>query len=227
MIASDVLGRVRIVLNDVSAVRWPDAELLSWLTDGQRAVAVLRPDASGDNVVQALVAGTKQSLPTDCARLFDIPRNLSAEGAVGRAIRYVDRETLDSIDPNWHTAKASTVIKHYVYDGRDQKNFYVFPPAAVGASVQIFYSRIPPVVSTTSATLLIPDVYLDALVNYVLFRAYTKDAEFGQNAALAQNYLGLFGQLIGTKTKTDVSFSPDLHSKGAQPDTAAIQSGSV
>ncbi len=227
MIASDVLNRIRILLNDTVAVRWSNDELLSWLTDGQRALAMVRPDASGVRQAVTLVAGTRQTLPADCSRLFEVSRNLSATGAPGRGITYVERDALESMAPNWHAATASATIRHYVYDGRDKAYFYVYPPAVANTQVELFYSKIPAAVTTTTATLEVPDMYLDALVNYVAYRAYSKDAEFGANAALASNYLSLFTALVGAKTKTDVAFSPELHNKGATPDAAAMQAGSV
>jgi hypothetical protein len=54
--AQDVIDRARELINDVassfvSGFRWSDAELLRWLTDGQREIVKLKPEA---NAVTAL-----------------------------------------------------------------------------------------------------------------------------------------------------------------------------
>jgi len=114
MLASDVLTRVRLLLQDPDGVRWLDAEQFQWLTDGQRAIVVVRPDASAKNAEIELVAGSKQTLPDDGLRLLDVVRNVpvtavnSTTQTGGRAVRLVDREVLDSQDPSWHIRKAAT-----------------------------------------------------------------------------------------------------------------------
>lgn len=225
MIASDIIGRARIVLNDLDAIRWPDAEMLGWINDGQRVICLVRPDASVSNVTLALAGGTKQQIPSDGLRLLDVVRNV---GGTGRAVRMTDRDVLDTQNPTWHADAASATIKNYVYDNRDPKTFYVYPPAS-GASIEIIYSKNPTNVTAVGDTLAVADVYSDPLLNYVLHRAYSKDAEFAQNFQLASTYLAIFQSMLGLKTSKDAAYSPDLHSKGrtVEPNPAALQMGSV
>src|SRR6478752_8709243 len=181
MLASDVLTRVRLLLQDPDGVRWLDAEQFQWLTDGQRAIVVVRPDASAKNAEIELVAGSKQTLPDDGLRLLDVVRNVpvtavnSTTQTGGRAVRLVDREVLDSQDPSWHIRKAATVIRNYIYDGRDPTHFYVTPPAVKpdtrtgSAKLEIVYVKLPVAVTALDDVLSLSDIYLDPLVNYVLF----------------------------------------------------------
>ena len=225
MLASDIIDRARIVLNDADGIRWLDAEMLKWINDGQRVIALVRPDASVSNSTLALATGTKQSIPDDGLRLLDVVRNTTG----GRAVRHVDRDVLDTQNPTWHNDTSSATIKNYIYDNRDPKNFYVYPPAASGASLNIIYSKNPTDVTTTSSAVAVADVYADPLLNYVLHRAYSKDAEFAQNFQLSANYLGIFQQMLGIKTGKDAAFSPDMNSKGktTMPNAAALQMGGV
>ena len=235
MLASDVLDRARLLLQDESAVRWLDTEQYRWLTDGQRVIVLVRPDACVANVQITLVAGTKQSLPAGALRLLDVVRNVpvtptgASTPTSGRAVRLVDREVLDTQNPNWHFAKPALVIRNYVYDNRDPLNFYVSPPATApdprfgSAKLEIIHSKLPAAVVALTDTLTIPDIYMDPLLNYVMFRSYSKDAQFAQNAQLASAYMTTFMAMLGVKTKHDVAYSPDLHSKGALPDSPALQ----
>jgi hypothetical protein len=229
MLASDIINRARTVLNDADGVRWLDAELLNWINDGQRVIALVRPDASVSNTSLALAAGTKQTIPNDGLRLLDVMRNVGADGSGGRSVRHVDRDILDTQNPSWHTDSGQVTIKNYVYDNRDPKTFYVYPPAANGARLEIIYSKNPTDAATTASALSIADIYADPLLNYVLYRAYSKDAEFAQNFQLSGTYLQVFQAMLGIKTTKDAAYSPDLNSRGktTSPSAAALQMGGV
>lgn len=227
MLASDIISRARIVLNDADGVRWLDSELLSWINDGQRVIALVRPDASVANITITLTSGTKQAIPADGMRLLDVVRNIAADGSGGRTVRHVDRDVLDTQNISWHSETQSATVKNYVYDNRDPKNFYVYPPATSTAKLEIVYSKYPTDCTVVSSSLAVPDIYQDPLLNYVLHRAYSKDAEFSANFQLSATYLQVFQAMLGIKTAKDAAYSPDLNSKGSMPNAAAIQMGSV
>jgi hypothetical protein len=227
MIASDITSRARLLLNDIDATRWVDSELFKWINDAQKLVAMVRPDASVATFVMTLIAGTRQTIPSGGFRLLDIVRNVTtvtgstpANQVVtvpGRSVRIVDREVLDTQDPYWHTATGSAEIKHFIYDNRSPTLFYVYPPATTSAKLEVVYSVAPTDVAAAGDTLSISDIYQDVVLNYVLYRAYSKDAEYASNAALAGGYLNVVNQMLGIKTQKDVAYSPDLNSKGSSP----------
>lgn len=238
MNVNDVLSRARILLNDQDGTRWLDTELVSWLNDAQKLIAMTRPDASVSNSTVTLVGGTKQALPTGGFRLLDVIRNILTNGSGGRSIRIVDREVLDSQDPMWHASTQSGTIKHFIYDNRDPKTYYVYPASAAGTKIEIMYSVSPTeivyngtdsstIAASLAAVLTVSDIYLEAVLNYVMYRAYSKDAEFSQNPQLAAGYLQTVYSMLGIKTQKDVAFSPDLNSKGSSPNSAALQAGGV
>lgn len=229
MLASEISDRARLVLNDADGVRWLDAELVKWINDGQRAIVVVRPDASVLNTTLTLSTGTKQTIPSDGLRLLDITRNINADGSGGRVVRLVDRDVLDTQNVNWHSDTTSLTIKNYVYDNRDPKTFYVYPPATSSAKLEIIYAKNPTDCASLSSSLAIADIYADALLNYVLYRAYSKDAEFAQNLTLSGSYLQIFNGMLGIKTTKDAAYSPDLNSKGktTEPSPTALRMGGV
>lgn len=229
MLASEIIDRARVVLNDADGVRWLDSEFFKWINDAQRVIALVRPDSVVSNVTLTLAAGTKQTLPAEALRLLDVVRNITQAGAGARAVRHVDRDVLDTQNPEWHSESGVQTIKNYVYDNRDPKTFYVYPPALSTSRLEVIYSKNPTDVTTLSSVLAVADIYSDPLLNYVLYRAYSKDAEFAQNATLAAGYLATFNSMLGLKTSKDAAYSPDLHSKGrtTSPNPAALQMGSV
>lgn len=228
MIGQDIISRARIVLNDADAVRWTDAEFVHWINDGCRVIALLRPDSCVVNGPITLALGTKQSiagLTPAGLRLLDVVRNITTS----RGVRIVDREVLDTQVPGWHGASATQAVTNYIFDNRDPTTFYVYPPSTAGTQLEIIYARNPVVITVGTLgtdTLSPPDIYLDPLLNYVLARAYGKDATFAQNKVLADGYNAAFLALLGVKTQADARFSPDLNSPGAMP-SAATKAGGV
>ena len=94
VVASDILDRASIILQDSTNVRFPESELLDFLNDAQREIVLHRPDANMQNADMTLVAGSKQSIPAGGLRLIDVIRN-----AGGKAITQVNREVLDETLP--------------------------------------------------------------------------------------------------------------------------------
>jgi hypothetical protein len=231
-----VIGRARILLNDAvtsTAYRWATTELLKWLNDGQRFIVVVRPDVAATTYTLTLVDGTKQTLPADGLRLLDVVRNTTTN----KAVRYVDRHILDTSVPDWHAVRTSFSVTNWVYDNRVPLTFYVYPPAKVGTTLDIVYSKVPtPLLETNTPydeaallaqTIALPDIYAEPLLNYVLFRAYSKETEAANNPQLATAYMALLSSQLGMKTAIDVAFSPERHDRGAVPNEAAVQGGSV
>jgi hypothetical protein len=214
-----VIDRVQKTLQDTTGVRWPVVdELVLWVNDAQREVALLKPDASAKNVTVTLAAGTKQEIPSDGNRLLRVVRNMSAASSVGkRAVRIVSREVLDAQTPDWHdplvTGDAAhvAVIKHYIYDEQNPRNFYVYPGVASPAAsyVEIIYSANPTTVAQ-NGNLDIPDIFANAVMNYVLYMAYMKDADYAGNQQRASSHFQLFMASITGKAQLDAVTSPNF-----------------
>ncbi len=198
--AQSIIKQAHELLQDPDGIRWPATELVAHLNDGQRALVELRPEMFAVTVATALVAGPKQTVPVACAELLEIPRNTN-----GGAIRPVDRAMLDAVSPDWYTMTGALKVKHTMVDAREPNVFYVFPPAAVGASVDLVYAAWPADMATpsgvTAATVTgnisVDDSFKTALLHWVLARGYMKDAEFGGNATLAATHLQLFTAAAG------------------------------
>jgi len=213
-----VIDRAQTVLQDTTGVRWPVVgELVLWINDAQREIALLKPDASAANDTITLVAGTKQSIPSGGNRLLKAVRNMSAAigGAGRRAVRLVDREVLDAQTPDWHDpsvggdAAHTALVKHYIYDEANPRNFYVYPGVSGSAYLEIIYSANPTAVAQND-NLSIPDIFANAIMNYVLYMAYMKDAEFAGNAQRASSHYQLFTASVTGKGQIDAITNPNM-----------------
>ena len=134
MLASDILTRVQRIVLDETSVRWPLAELLLWLNDGQREIALQKPSSFSSNRVISLVAGTYQAIPDDAITLLRVIRNIRSNvGGVrlgGSAITMVARSILDTQNRNWHDStkvRQKKEVQHVAFDEADTRSFYVYP----------------------------------------------------------------------------------------------------
>lgn len=218
-----VIDRVQKTLQDTTGVRWPVVdELVLWVNDAQREIALLKPDASAKNTTITLAAGTKQEIPNDGNALLRVVRNMSAasNGLGRRAVRIVQRDILDAQTPDWHNptvtgdAAHGTVVKHYIYDEQNPRNFYVYPGISTANTVfaEIIYSANPTTVAQ-NGNLDIPDIYANAVMNYVLYMAYMKDAEYAGNQQRAASHYQLFTASITGKGQVDAMTTPNYDSK--------------
>lgn len=203
-----ILNRVSILLQDAANTRWPQTELLDWLNDGQREVALYKPNACVRNIDTVLIKGSKQTIPADGNSLVDIPRNTN-----GAAIRITSRSELDAQLPDWHiTSKANAKVAHFCYSEHDPKTFYVYPPSPGGNSIEIIYNANP-ANAALGGVISIDDIYASALVDYVAYRAYSKDTEYAANAQNASNHYQIFISAIKGKYSAELATDPNARSK--------------
>lgn len=213
--AAAILDRAARLIVDETGVRWSQLELLDYLNDCRREMCLARPDLYASAVTSTLVAGTRQSLPADGTRLIDIVRNTAS----GRSVKPTEREILDAEVPGWHAAKQSSEIKAYLYDERFPRLFYVYPPATSGAQVELIYAQTPAdIVSGTLNTALpaAEDLYTGAMVDYVCYRAFSKDAEISGNGDRALLHYRQFVSIVGGGLTPTLKSSPNTNRRGGK-----------
>ncbi len=215
--ANNILGRVNNILQNPVFVRWSQGEQLDYISDGQREIAMLRPSATATHANIQLATGTEQSIPADGLRLFSVNRNMSgtAANATGaRAISKVNLDVINSEEPSWHdpavTGKAAhgTVVKHYMFDDRDPRKFFVYPGVSGNAYAEIVYSKNPTALTSVSDTIQVDDMFVNALINFVLYRSYLKEGEFAANFQRAGSHYQLFTQALGLAAQADAGDLP-------------------
>jgi hypothetical protein len=221
ILASVVIDKAATLIQDKTGVRWPMDEMLGWLCSGQRQIVLMRPDASSRTSLYQAAAGTRQTLPVGAIRLLGVIRNMGQDGASpGRVITYVERSYLDSQLPNWHFENPNAVMKHYTYDDREPQTWYCWPPqpSTGRGQVDIMTSESPaaPTVKdvknedgttgTVTTAISIDDIYENPLVDYIVYRAHLKDAEFASGPR-AQVAYTTFLQSLGLRSASDKAFS--------------------
>jgi hypothetical protein len=215
--AQSIIRRCVETLQDNTSIRWPVNELVRYLNDGQREVVLYRPDAMVTNATYTCIAGSKQALPSNGAKLIEVVRNARA-GGNRRAVRMVNREILDAQTPNWHNLAGVDDVLHFMYDPRDPRVFYVYPPATTSTQLDIVFASYPADISepvdgalytAVSGNISLPDIYGNVLQDYVLYRSYTKDSEYAGNGQRAQNHYAAFANALGIEIKATVAIAPN------------------
>lgn len=186
------------------AIRWPTAEALRWLNDGQREIVNQSPRAYTKASKVTTVAGTRQDFAglgiTDGVQLVDITRNFRADGVTpGRAITKRDRIEFDEQIPLWHSATPVADATHWIFDDRDPLAFFIYPPVTTGTKLEVVYGAEPAALSDLSQVITLPDTYANALQFFILFSFYSKDATYAKSGAMAQQYYALFQSSIGIR----------------------------
>jgi hypothetical protein len=208
--AQSIINKASTLLLDTSNVRWTRAELLGWLNDGQRQIVTMAPSATNKVATMKLVAGTRQNIPSDGWTLLNVIRYMGTDGTrPGRAVRVTSQQLLDSYNPNWHSSTPSVVPQSYVFDQQDMTAFYVYPPNTGNGYVQLNYSPEPADLTSESQTIVVRDIFQTALLDYILYRACSKDAEYAPGLQLAAGYLQTFNLAMGVKQDAEIKNSPN------------------
>jgi Family of unknown function (DUF6682) len=193
-------------------VRWKEEEYLAGVNDGCKAICSFKPDAYVISASVVLIAGIVQELPAAGHFLQDILYNMGTGGATpGTAIRMIQRNVLDAMNPSWPSATASATVEYAVFDERYPRQFLVSPPQPSSGFgyVQMMYSAAPAEIEADE-TILIPDIYRPALLQYEMFYLYSKDSEQPENANKAAGYYQAFLNALSVKQDTEARETPKI-----------------
>lgn len=187
---SEIIDQVRLILQDVDKVRWQDTELFLWIGSAYREIIAVNPSVGAKVISFPLVAGTFQTLPADGISLIDITRNLTG---AKMPVHEIERKVLDNQYPTWHGDPSTGQIKCYVYDPAAPNQFWVWPQATAtpAMTVELAYAAVPQKPTALADNVAINDAYTGVIVDFVLYRAYSKDSVSG-DANLAQSYRQAF-----------------------------------
>lgn len=181
-----ILSRAATILQDVDQTRWTQEEKLAYLNDGQRELAKLKPDAKVVTRSMQLAAGSRQDIPADCIAMVDVAYN-----ADGSAVYICDRATMDQFKPGWQIKPTASMVTHWMRS-EDPNVFYVYPSQNATPGQVTIVAGIYPAIVTITDKIDVRDIYADNLVNFILYRSFSKDAEFGGDAQRAVAYYQAF-----------------------------------
>jgi hypothetical protein len=215
-----LFDRARTILQDRGAVaRWPLTELLDWVNEGAQRICAAKPNANTAITDLALVTGARQSLPSSAT---NIARVISgASGGAERAVTAVSRKSLEAFCPGWMDpaiVSATAIPDHVIYDIANPDIFWVYPPSLGGGALTVDLCLNPtpiaaPLVNPdqlASYSMDIPlnDEFQGALLDYLLYRAFSKDANMPNMQGRAAQHFAAFQVAIGEKVQRDMMMNP-------------------
>lgn len=213
---NDLIGKFQYVTQD-EGVRWTQSEALGWLNEAYQQIVILRPDAGATSAVVTLAEGYRQRLDdADSINLPDAHMILDVTATAGkrpRSVRQSQLAVIDGLMPDWRRGRPTAQLERWVFDDRNPREFVVYPPAATGTQVEIVYSQAPEPHDPAANNVLdeaikMPSAYEPAILDYLLYRAYSKDADSQANANRATAHYQAFATGIGGKSKSDTQASP-------------------
>lgn len=190
----DVITRANRLLQDETAVRWPEATMLDWVNDAVRRTINAIPMASFVQTTINLVAGVTQPLPDGCITLITVLQNTD-----GTRVTPAEPAVLDAELPSWRQATAELDVVHYLPPRTLGQTFFdVYPPQpTTPGGLLVQYSFYPDEVVSPDDDLPINDVYMNALVNFTCYRAMDQDTNNQANTERAARYFAGFNDELG------------------------------
>ncbi|CAN7305485.1 hypothetical protein LJR231_001571 [Phyllobacterium sp. LjRoot231] len=224
-----IMELANIILNDRDNVRWTLPEITRWINEAVRAIVLAKPSASSTSTAVQMKAGTLQYLPATTQEgatplaLTRLVRNLK-DGSTSRQgtriITATSRVLLDAQDPNWHDATRTLPkkeVRQYVYDEATPLEFYVYPGNDGTGWVEAVFSFLPTELVATGVVtdiasydvdIGLPEPYSVPILDYVLFRCFSKD-DLGQGPGRSAAHYQQFASAVGLKIQVEGATSPN------------------
>lgn len=191
MTPQQVITEARYILNDTDAAayRQSDTELLGDVNGALREMALLSPTTF--STVAPLVCTPSQCEQaitfTDALMLIEV---LCITGST--ALTPFDRDRMTSFNPNWRADTPATA-RQWSKFSNDPLRFFVYPAApATPQTLDVRYVRNPTTYAIGTTITDVPVSMQPALVDYVVYRAQSKDSEHvlsGRAQAFYQSFL--------------------------------------
>lgn len=218
MYARDIIDRAERILHDEENVRWTTDELIDYINDAEEQIVEVKPTANTLTANIQLAAGTPhQNIPVVATKMHRLVRNMGPNGdQPGRAIILTSRAVLDSMDIDW-PRRSGTEIEHWVYDpNADRDVFWVTPYPVQSIRVEAVYVGKLLKAQQASDGLNLGDQYINQVLDWVLYRAFSKDADYGSSSQRAQQHLQSFSQALGIKMQTMQRTDPNITRRGGE-----------
>jgi hypothetical protein len=191
MTPADVIGEARRLLQDqLAPYRYSDDDLVGFVNQTLRRMAILRPDLFG--VIAEIPVSAEsviQSLPSDALRLIDV-----FQVKDGVAVTEVDRETLTRSNPYWMAEPAGEPL-NFMRHVKNPDRFFLYPRPATDTILVVEYAQSPPAYDFADTIESPAEAFLPVIVDGVVFLAESIDNEYATSGR-AKLFLEAFSQSL-------------------------------
>lgn len=192
-----VVQRAAELLHDSTHDRWTMANLVDWCNAGIQEALVFRPTAYTEKLAIPLVEGAVQTLPSEHFQFMRPLYTTKADSTKGRTPALVDFVSLSMVDPSWMNGTPNEEVEQVAPDPASAHTFYTYPPqpAATTATLEAIVATQPAYV-TPSDDFPLATVFEPAIVDFMLYRAYSMEAEFASEEGRAGMHYNAFKSAI-------------------------------
>jgi len=209
-LAAEVAALLNDAEEDFEFTRWSESDLLEYARDGAAQVIALRPLDCAQSSKLTLAAGARQTLPDDAlafvrvdgtvdryGRVTGMPSSLDADAARIAANYFEAIVCRDS-----GSSSGPYAVRAFWPDPTDERAFFVDPPVPAGQTVaaMVRYTALPAELSESDA-MPVPAVYHNTVVEWMLYRAYSRDQDSATSDARAEAHKKTFFDLLGLKER--------------------------
>lgn len=174
-------------------VHWTKQNLVNWYNLGARETVVFAPEANMVFESMKLAVGSKQSAPANRLAILDVIRNMGTDGLTpGAGVSRTSLVLMTAYARAWSSEVAAAVVRNWAPESLT--TFYVSPPSDGTGYVEIKASAVPAVVvydvggEWEAALVGVAEKYVNAVLNWILYRAYQKDSDYPGNEARSRNF---------------------------------------
>ena len=190
---ADLVDRVLTQLYEepTNPVHWSRAEIRDALDEAMGVIYRMVTLSSSSSSLakeflvvedQSLDAGTKQTIPAPSGAMF-----ASVTDIAGRAPTQFSTASMNAVKPDWISTTGENP-RQFARDAVDPRTYWLYPGASAGQTAEVSYYTEPAPVSDSDPAPF-ESKYNQSLVDFALYRAYSKDTEYaGQNGRAAMHY---------------------------------------
>lgn len=209
MSSNDVAARVRRQFGDDDGAQVVDADIIRWINDAQREIAVQHD----------LMQTKGTSATTANISAYNLPANILRFRSckyMGIALKSMSQDQADaSIPSNDQTVAqgfpVGTPVAYWIYAG--QINLFPAPAQDGTTDLTIYYTSNPADITVLDATVLIlPPEYHNSVVEYCLKQAYELDANLQMIGLKTQDFQGGLDKLRSNQEWNSQDVYPNITS---------------
>ncbi|WJT09283.1 DUF6682 family protein [Vibrio harveyi] len=201
--AKTLIDQAARLVVDAPMIRWSKAFWIDAYNAAVKAVLAVRPDALVKTELVTCVAGTTQTIPANARYLIDVTRNDGGAAISGP----ISLKMFNDYRPDWRNGSTATAASGWLYDERNKDTFYLYPGVVSGTKVECVFAwestDITEADYTASVEAELNPMYDNAIIEWLVYRAFSEDSEITANAARAQTAINTFRLLLGDKTNGD------------------------
>ena len=213
MTPADVIVEVRKLIQDTLApYRYSDTDLLGYVNQVLKRVALFRPDLFGSITTVSTTADTPiQTLPSGAIRLIDIFQVVG-----GNAVTEVDRETLSRTLPGW-MAEASGTPVNFMRHVKNPEQYFLYPKPTSGVELLVEYAKSPSAYTINQTISELTDAYLPLLIDGTVWMAESIDSEYVTSGRAALFQKSFADQLVATLQNRQLTDTKQAGMKPRRP----------